>query len=73
MIASFRVFDSLSQAFDEHGRLLATGAAYKDAMKVASNPEAFAAALTGTYATDPNYGFTLTWVIENYGLSKYEQ
>jgi hypothetical protein len=73
VIASFRVFDSLSQAFDEHGRLLATSPAYKDAMKVASNPEAFAAALTGTYATDPNYGFTLTWVIENYGLSKYEQ
>ena len=71
--ARFRVFDSLTQAFDEHGRLLATAPAYKDAMKVASDPEAFADALTGTYATDPKYGFTLKWVIENYGLSKYEQ
>ncbi len=71
--ARFRMFDSLSQAFDEHGRLLATSPAYKTAMKQADNPEAFADALTGVYATDPNYGFTLKWVIENYGLSKYDQ
>ena len=71
--ARFRQFNSLTQAFDEHGRLLATSPVYKDAMKVASDPEAFADALTGTYATDPKYGFTLKWVIENYGLSKYEQ
>lgn len=71
--ARFRAFASLSQAFDEHGRLLATAPVYKDAMKQASNPEAFADALTGVYATDPNYGFTLKWVIENYGLSQYDR
>jgi flagellum-specific peptidoglycan hydrolase FlgJ len=70
--ARFRAFDSLSQAFDEHGRLLATASPYKDAMKQANNPEAFADALTGVYATDPMYGFTLKWVIENYGLSQYD-
>ena len=69
----FRVFDSLSQAFDEHGRLLATAPVYRDAMKQVSNPEAFADALTGVYATDPNYGFTLKWVMENYGLSQYDR
>ena len=36
--ARFRVFDSLSQAFDEHGRLLATASVYKDAMKQKDNP-----------------------------------
>ena len=36
------------------------------------NPEAFANALTGVYATDPNYGFTLNWVMQNYGLSQYD-
>jgi hypothetical protein len=71
--ARFRVFESLSQAFDEHGRLLATAPAYKDAMKQADHPEAFADALTGVYATDPNYGFTLKWVMQNYGLSQYDR
>ncbi len=71
--AKFRVFDSISQAFDEHGRLLATSPAYKTAMKQASNAEAFADALTGVYATDPNYGLTLKWVIENYGLTRYDR
>ncbi len=71
--ARFRMFASLSQAFDEHGRLLATAPVYKEAMKQASNPEAFADALTGVYATDPNYGFTLKWVMENYGLSQYDR
>ena len=42
-------------------------------MKQADNPEAFADALTGTYATDPNYGFTLKWVMHNYGLSQYDR
>jgi Mannosyl-glycoprotein endo-beta-N-acetylglucosaminidase len=71
--ARFRAFDSLTQAFDEHGRLLATATPYKDAMKQKDNPEAFADALTGVYATDPNYGFTLKWVMENYGLSQYDR
>ena len=42
-------------------------------MKQASNAEAFADALTGVYATDPNYGLTLKWVIENYGLTRYDR
>lgn len=71
--AKFRVFESLTQAFDEHGRLLATAAPYKEAMKHASEPEAFADALTGVYATDPNYGVTLKWVMQNYGLSQYDR
>jgi Mannosyl-glycoprotein endo-beta-N-acetylglucosaminidase len=71
--ARFRAFESLSQAFDEHGRLLATAPVYKDAMRQKDNPDAFADALTGVYATDPNYGFTLKWVMENYGLSQYDR
>jgi hypothetical protein len=71
--ARFRVFESLSQAFDEHGRLLATAPVYKDAMRQAGDPAAFADALTGVYATDPNYGFTLKWVMQNYGLNQYDR
>jgi Mannosyl-glycoprotein endo-beta-N-acetylglucosaminidase len=71
--ARFRLFASLDQAFDEHGRLLATTPPYRNAMRQVANPEGFADALTGVYATDPNYGFTLKWVMENYGLSRYDR
>ena len=72
IVAKFRRFDSLTQAFDLHGRLLATAPPYVPAMKVKDDPEAFADALTGVYATDPNYGLTLKWVIRNYGLTVYD-
>jgi hypothetical protein len=71
--ARFRQFASLSEAFDLHGKLLATGSPYKPAMAKADDPEAFADALTGVYATDPNYGTTLKYVIKNYGLSQYDK
>jgi flagellum-specific peptidoglycan hydrolase FlgJ len=70
--ARFRKFDSLSEAFDQHGKLLATAAAYKTAMTQAQDPDAFADALTGVYATDPQYGFTLKWVIHNYDFIRYD-
>jgi flagellum-specific peptidoglycan hydrolase FlgJ len=70
--ARFRKFDSLAEAFDQHGKLLATGAVYKTAMARAQDPDAFADALTGVYATDPQYGFTLKWVIHNYGFVRYD-
>ena len=70
--AKFRKFASLSDAFDQHGRLLATSPVYKTAMAMAQNPDGFADALTGVYATDPQYGYTLKWVIHNYGFSRYD-
>jgi flagellum-specific peptidoglycan hydrolase FlgJ len=70
--AKFRKFASLSEAFDQHGKLLATGAPYKTAMAQAQDPDAFADALAGVYATDPQYGFTLKWVIHNYGFARYD-
>lgn len=73
IVAKFRAFASLTEAFDEHGRLLATAAPYKKAMTHVNEPEVFADALTGVYATDPNYGTTLKYVMEHYGLLKYDQ
>jgi hypothetical protein len=66
--AKFRKFDSLDQAFDLHGRLLATSPVYATAMKKNEDPEAFADALTGVYATDPQYGTTLKYVIKTYNF-----
>ena len=68
----FRKFDSLAEAFDLHGKLLATGNPYKKAMTVKDDADAFADALTGVYATDPNYGTTLRYVIHTYDLAIYD-
>ncbi len=70
--ARFRRFDSLEEAFNLHGRLLATATPYTHAMTLVSDPDAFADALTGVYATDPKYGYTLKWVMHTYGFTNYD-
>ena len=69
----FRKFDSLAEAFDQHGKLLATGAPYQKAMALKDDADAFADALTGVYATDPNYGTTLKYVIHTYDLTVHDK
>jgi flagellum-specific peptidoglycan hydrolase FlgJ len=71
--ARFRVFSSLDEAFNEHGRLLATSPRYANARTQSGDPEAFADALNGIYGTDPNYAATLKWVIENYHFLQYDR
>ncbi len=71
--ARFRRFESLAEAFDLHGRLLATNRVYAPAMAQAADPEAFADALTGVYATDPNYGYKLKWVMRTYNFLRFNQ
>ncbi|MBP0491774.1 glycoside hydrolase family 73 protein [Pararoseomonas indoligenes] len=71
--AKFRRFDNLAEAFDHHGRLLATSPVYTASMRFTHDPEAFADSLTGVYATDPKYGYILKWVINNYGFRRYDQ
>lgn len=64
----FRKFASIEEAFDAHGRLLATAKVYAKARAHLDDPDAFADALTGTYATDPNYGRSLKSVMHKNGL-----
>jgi Mannosyl-glycoprotein endo-beta-N-acetylglucosaminidase len=71
--AQFRKFNTLSDAFEEHGRLLATAPVYAPAMQKKDDPEAFADALTGTYATDPQYGTTLKYVIRTYNFTLHDK
>ena len=70
--ARFRRFESVSEAFELHGELLSTGLPYRAAMEVVKDPDRFADALTGVYATDPQYGTTLRWVMDNYRLKQYD-
>ncbi len=71
--ARFRRFETLTDAFDQHGKLLATSQYYKAAMQLTADPDAFADALTGVYATDPKYGYMLKWVMNNYGFKQYDK
>lgn len=70
--AGFAKFPSLAEAFDAHARLLAVGAPYAHARSVLPDPFKFVDALTGVYATDPNYGAELTAIIQGDGLTKYD-
>lgn len=68
IVARFRDFASLEEAFDAHGKLLATAGAYAEARAVRMNAKAYAQALTGHYATDPNYGAKLIAIMDRDGL-----
>jgi flagellum-specific peptidoglycan hydrolase FlgJ len=70
--AKFRKFSSVQEAFDQHARLLATAPAYLRAMVVRNNPDAFADALTGVYATDPHYSFKLKIIMKQNNYYQYD-
>jgi hypothetical protein len=72
IVAKFRKFASIDDAFDQHGRLLATARPYAQARTQIGNPDAFADALTGVYATDPNYGTALKGIMKTYNLYQYD-
>jgi hypothetical protein len=70
--APFRVYNTIAESIDDHGKLLATSGYYQESMADRNNPDAFAAALTGTYATDPHYGSTLIKLMRQYDLYRYD-
>ena len=70
--APFRVYHNIAESIADHGRLLATSPAYQHAMANRQVPDAFAAALTGVYATDPNYGSNLIALMRLYNLYRYD-
>lgn len=71
--ARFRRFSSLSQAFQAHGELIANGRPYRRIHDLLGDPEKLAHALTGLYATDPNYGHELVQVMNEHDLWKYDR
>ena len=70
--APFRVYHNIAESIADHSQLLATGQAYQHAMAARHVPDAFAAALTGVYATDPNYGSSLIALMRLYNLYRYD-
>jgi flagellum-specific peptidoglycan hydrolase FlgJ len=70
--AKFRRFASAAEAFDAHSQLLGTASPYAKARMFSGDPNAFADALTGVYATDPHYGSKLKAIMKQYNLYKYD-
>lgn len=68
VVQDFRAFPTIEAAFDAHGRLLATCLPYREAMAAAPDPERFARALTGRYATAPDYGEKLVALMRAAGF-----
>ena len=70
--AEFRVYHDVAQSIDDHGKLLADSGYYGQAMANRHDPDAFANALTGVYATDPTYGPKLIATMQQYHLYRYD-
>jgi flagellum-specific peptidoglycan hydrolase FlgJ len=70
--SDFRVYRNTAESIDDHGRLLATSPYYRKAMADRRNPDAFAASLTGVYATDPDYGAKLISLMKRYDLYRFD-
>ncbi len=70
--AAFRAFPSLDDAFAAHAALLAHAPQYEPARACLPDVAAFCDALTGVYATDPNYGTLLKEIIAGSDLTQYD-
>jgi flagellum-specific peptidoglycan hydrolase FlgJ len=70
--SEFRMYHNIAESVDDHGKLLATSQYYRQAMAERRDPNAFAAALTGVYATDPQYGAKLVGLMQRYDLYRYD-
>ena len=71
--AAFRAYHNAAESMEDHGRLLATSGYYTKAMSVRGDPRAFANALTGVYATAPNYGQSLISLMNQYNLYRFDR
>jgi flagellum-specific peptidoglycan hydrolase FlgJ len=70
--APFRVYHTFAESINDHGELLATSGYYTQAMAERNDPDSFAEALTGVYATNPEYGTDLIQLMQQYDLYRYD-
>lgn len=70
---AFRVFGSIAEAFDFHGRLLATDPRYAAARAALPDLHRYVELLAKIYATGPGYGDLLWRVIVSSRLERYDQ
>lgn len=74
--ANFRNYKSVEDSIDDHARLLAENPAYRNVQTLIqqgeTNPDKYAQALNGVYATDPNYGQHLQSLTRQHNLVQYD-
>jgi len=70
--AAFRKFGSVAEAFDAHGELL-NKPVYAKAREALPDPDKFADALTGVYASDRGYGKALKAVMRGSNFYQYNE
>ena len=72
---NFRQYDSIDQAFDDHGRLLGQAPVYANARQNIGDSDAFADSLGGVYApnvpNDYTYGEKLGYIMDDGNLRQY--
>lgn len=72
LVARFKKYPSLDEAFDDHARLLALGKPYQGIKPWLWQPLIYIRKLTGLYATDPDYGTKLGNIIFANNLIQYD-
>ncbi len=72
IMAKFRKFDSIADAFVAKGILLSTAKVYAKAFAKLPDRDAFINAFAPIYATDPNYAKLLKSIINSNKLTKYD-
>jgi hypothetical protein len=70
--APFRAYHNFAESINDHGELLAESGYYTRAMADRNDPNSFANALTGVYATNPEYGANLIQLMQQYNLYSYD-
>lgn len=74
--ANFRAYKNVAESIEDHARLLAENPAYKKVQALIAsgdnNPDNFADALQGIYATDPNYANALKSHMRTHDLVQYD-
>lgn len=70
--ARFRTFETVSEAIDHHGRLLANDPRYHEAMEHTSNWQDCLRTLAPRYASDPNYVRHVSQIIRKYKLDRWD-
>lgn len=74
--ANFRAYKNVAESIEDHARLLVENPAYKKLQSLiatgVNNPDTFADALQGIYATDPNYANALKSHMRKHDLVQYD-